>query len=323
MVGIADIDTSLAKEVAEEFKIPAYYPSIEELLRSVPVDMVDICTPTQTHLAIATAAAEKGKHILVEKPLATTLADALEIKRAISHNGVKLCICQNYRYFPAVMAAKSRVLGGYLGDIVTIHGFGLQSFPSSWTLGTWLYHEGGALYDFGPHVVDMVLWMKDFAPIDSVYASGGDFTKGNMDFVNYSVINIKFGDGTVAVIDISWVTGVKSKVIIDLYGTAGNIALDVRANVFWETHGMSTPFDDLRHFIRRIVTISKSVITGDYFAGSNLYYRPLIGGFLKSLNDAGDIPVPIEQGMMTMAVLEAAMLSLKNKRPIEMRELLR
>jgi predicted dehydrogenase len=322
IVGIADLDISLAKDVAQEFRIPAYYQNVDELLDGVSVDMIDICAPTPAHRVIATKAAERGKHILIEKPLATNLADALEIERAARRNGVKVCICQNYRYFPAVMAARSRVLHGYIGDLVTIHGFGLQPFPSSWTLGTWLYHEGGALYDFGPHVLDMVLWMKDFAPIDGVYASGGDFTKGNMDFVNYSVINIEFTDGTIGVIDISWVTGIRSKVTIDIYGTAGSMAIDVRANVFWETHGMSTPFDDLRHFIRRMVTVGKSVLTGSYFAGSNLHYKPLIGGFLESLNGNGAIPVPIEHGILSMAVLEAAMVSLKEKRRVRIEEVM-
>jgi len=321
VAGIADVNTRLAREVADEFKIPGYYSSIEEMMQNTAIDMVDICTPTHTHMAVVKAAANMGKHIIVEKPLAITLGDAREIEKAVNINNVKLCVCQNYRYYPAVMAARSRVLNGYLGDIVTVHGFGIQPFPSSWTLGTWLYHEGGALYDFGPHIVDMVLWMKDFAKIKKVYASGGDFTKGSMDFINYSVMNIEFDDGTIGVVDISWVTGVRSKVTVDIYGTAGNMAIDVRSNVFTEIHGMSTPFDDLRYFIKKMMTVGKAVITGDYFSWSNLYYKPLIGGFIKSLDCQGEIPVLIEQGMMTMAVLEAAKLSISEGKPIYLGDL--
>ena len=108
VVGITDIDQSLASKVAEEFGIPRYFSSCEELLRDNSIELVDICTPTQTHLEIVKRAAEVGKHILVEKPLATFLKDALEIEDIVRENGTRLCVVQNWRYFPAAIAARER-----------------------------------------------------------------------------------------------------------------------------------------------------------------------------------------------------------------------
>jgi len=323
VVGVADIDQSLAARVAEEFKIPRHFSSGKELLQDNSIELVDICTPTQTHLDIVKLAAERGKHSLVEKPLATSLKEALEIKQVIEKNDTKLCVVQNYRYSPAVIAAKKRISQGYLGKIVTIHGLGLLPFPTHWTLNSWLYHQGGALYDFGPHLVDMILWMKDFSPIRRVYASGGDFTQGNMDFVNYAVINIEFEDGSIATADISWVTGTMSKIALDIYGTGGNVFLDVRNNVFFETHGFPTPFDDIRYFLKKMLKVGMAVITGSYFSGANLYYKNLITEFVSSINGDGRIPVPVEQAVMTNATLEAAMRSIQQGSPANIRDLLR
>ena len=323
VVGIADIDQSLAAKVAQEFKIPRYFSTAEELLEDDSIALIDICTPTKTHLEMVRMAAEKGKHILVEKPLAISLKDALEIQRLVNDNGTKLCVAQNYRYFPSAIAARKRISQGYLGKIVTIHGWGLVPFPTHWTLNTWLYHQGGALYDFGPHLIDMILWMKDFAPVKKVYASGGDFSQGNMDFVNYAVINIEFENGSIATADISWVTGTMIKFALDTYGTGGNLFLDVRNDVFCETHGFPTPFDDIRYFVRKMLNVGRGVITGSYFSGANLYYESLITEFVSSINGDGKIPVPIEQALMNNVILEAAMRSIQENNPIHIRDLLK
>jgi len=323
VVGIADIDQSLAAKVAREFKIPRYFSVAEDLLQDESVELVDICTPPETHPAIVRLAAEKGKHILVEKPLATRLGDALEIQALVEENGIKLCVAQNYRYFPSVLAAKERISKGYLGKTVTIHGWGLAPFPTHWTLNTWLYHQGGALYDFGPHLIDMILWMRDFAPIDRVYASGGDFSQGNMDFVNYAVTNIEFEDGSIAVADISWITGVAFKFALDIYGTGGNLFLDVRNDIFYEVRGFPVPFDDIRLFFRKMWRVGTGVLTGRYFGGAHLYYYPLITDFMSSITGDGKIPVPAEQGMMTTAVLEATIKSINEDRPIYLGDLLK
>ncbi len=319
VAAIADRDQAMARSVAEEFRIPRYCASCEELLQDDAIAMVDICTPTPTHLDIVRTAAGKGRHVLLEKPLARSLSDAVEIRRTAEQSGIKLCVVQNWRFFRSVAAARERISGGYLGRLVTVHGLGLANFPTHWTLNTWLYHPGGALYDFGPHLVDMILWMKDFAPLRTVYASGGDLSQGNMDFVNYAVIDMEFADGSVATADISWVTAL-ARFTLDIHGTAGSLFLDVRSDVFSETRGITTPFDDAGFFFKKMWRLGTGMLTGDYFNLPNLAYRPLITGFVKSIRGEGEIPVPVEQAIMTNMVLHAAEESLRQKRPISMEE---
>ena len=322
VVGIADVNEPLVKRVAKEFQIPRYYTRCEELLQDGSIEIVDICTPTQTHLEMVEMTASRGKHVLVEKPLASSLKDALRIRKVVAENDTKLCVVQNWRYFPSVIATRERILNGYLGKIVSIHGLGLTSFPTQWTLSTWLYHHGGALYDFGPHVVDMILFMKDFCPIRKVYASGGDFSQGNMDFINYAVINMEFEDGTIATADISWVTAMKLVFTLDIHGTGGSLFLDVRNDVTSETRLFTTPVDDVRFFLTKIWKVGTGVLTGKYFEGANAGYKPLITGFMDSIKGDGKIPVPVEQAIMTNAVLEAAALSIHQNKPIYIDEIM-
>ena len=321
ITGIADLDLSMAEKVAAEFNIPRYVPDCETLLEDDSIELIDICTPTQTHLEVIRAAAERGKHILVEKPLSTTLEDALEIQKIIKANDIYLCVVHNWRYAPSVEKVKKRISGGYLGNIVTIHGLGLTSFPSSWTLNTWLYHQGGALYDFGPHVIDTVLYLKNFSPVKTIYAAGGDFSKGNMDFINYAVVTIEFEDGSVVTTDISWMTASVLKFTLDIHGTAGNIFLDIRNDSYSEVHGFQTPFDDIRYFFNKMWRIGTDILSGSYFSGANVYYKPMIHDFINAIRGHGEIPVTVDQAVMTNVVLEAARLSILENRPVAYSEL--
>jgi len=321
VVGIADLDLSLAENVAAEFGITRYVPDCKTLLEDDSIELVDICTPPQTHLEVIRTAVEQGKHILVEKPLSITLEDALKIQAMVKANNINLCVIHNWRYARSVRRVAERISGGYLGNIVTIHGLGLTSFPSSWTLNTWLYHQGGVLYDFGPHMIDMILYMKNFSAVKTVYACGGDFSQGNMDFINYVVLTIEFEDSSVVTTDISWMTASVLKFTLDIHGTAGNIYLDIRNDSFSEVHGFSTPFDDIRYFSRKMWRIGTGVLSGSYFNGANAYYKPIICDFMNAINGNGDIPVPVDQAVMTNAVLEAAKLSIIENRPVSFSEL--
>jgi predicted dehydrogenase len=323
VVGIADADRKTGERAAEEFGIPRFCSSVQELLEDDSIEIVDICTPTSSHIQIIEFAAKKRKHILVEKPLAITVADCLKIQRHVTEAGVKLCVVQNWRYFPSVTQVKERLVNGYLGKMVTMHGLAIATFPSNWTLGTWLYHKGGALYDFAPHLIDSMLYVKDFQPVKKIYASGGDFSRGSMDFINYAVLNIEFEDGSVATADTSWLTSTAPKFTIDIYGTAGNIFLDVRNNVFYETHGFPTPLDDIKYFLNKTTKTGWGVISGKYFKGINANLRPIIIDFMKAIQGCGEIPVPIKHAISIVAVLEAAVLSIERKDPVTVEEILK
>lgn len=321
VTGIADTDKSIATRMAKKFRIPQSYTRYQDLIKDDLIDLVDICTPPQVRLEIIKLAAEKGKHILVEKPLALSLKEALEIYRAVKEHGVKLNIVKNYRYFTSVPKVKERVSEGHLGKIVTMEGSALTPHPANLTRAMWPYHYGGVLYDFAPHLIDMMLWIND-SPVKKVCAFGGDFTGGNMGFLNYSQILLEFENKAIAVVDVSWLTAILGmRFTINIHGTGGHVLLDVRNDNFIEFHGMLTPIDELSNSFKKAIKLAKNVITGSYFKGAAPFYKPLIMDFIDSIKKNREPPVPVEQGVMINAILEAASESITQNKIVDIEEL--
>jgi predicted dehydrogenase len=132
----------------------------QEVLARRDIDVVDICTPGDSHAEIAVAAAEAGKAILCEKPLANDVADAERMARAVKKAGVVNMVCHNYRRCPAVALAKQLIDEGKLGVIHHYRGVYLQdwivdpSFPRVWRLEK-ARSGSGALGDILSHTMDL------------------------------------------------------------------------------------------------------------------------------------------------------------------------
>ena len=131
-----------------------------EVVARKDIDIVDICTPGDSHAPIAVAAAEAGKAILCEKPLANTVADAQRMADAAKRAGVVNMVCHNYRRVPAVALAKRIIEDGQLGDLYHYRGLYLQDwivdpkFPRVWRLQK-ARAGSGALGDILSHTMDL------------------------------------------------------------------------------------------------------------------------------------------------------------------------
>jgi predicted dehydrogenase len=319
VIAVADIDLKIAKQVAKEFKIPHYYKDYQLMLSREDIDTVVITAPTPMHARIAIDSAKAGKNIVVEKPLASSLAEAFEVKEAIMRNNVKLSIIQNFRYCPCLKISKFRLSQGYFGKIVSFHGVAHNNFPTSWTTGTWLYYEKGVLLDFAPHLVDAVLWLLD-TTATRVYSLGRDFT-GFSDFINHATMLVELENGASGSLEISWLAG-NITFFLDVEGTGGGLKIDFPYDYYEERYGAQTPIDDVRHFSKRMWKIIMGVLSGTLLDKTlKTYpeiYRDIIMGFKK-----GKVPVPIDDGIKSLAVLEAAYRSIKEGRSIYIPEMLK
>ncbi|MFH1759893.1 MAG: Gfo/Idh/MocA family oxidoreductase, partial [bacterium] len=285
-------------------------------------DVIHVCTSTPHHHNMIIESIEKGKHILVEKPLTQDLNEALDIYKAVKEKKVHLSVIQNYRCYPVVSRIRQRRLSGYLGKIVSINGIGHSRFPTGWTRNTWLYHSEAVLYDFTPHLVDIMLWINN-QPAKRVAAFGGDASQSGMKFMNSAHILVEFMDDSVVNIDTSWLTG-SSIFQLEIHGTGGHVSLDVKNDIGYEIHGTVTPFDDIRSFVNRIKQTAIRVINKDFFKGPMGYFQPFLKQYFDFLNNkSGKLPVSIEEGLMTNAVLAAAALSIKEKRIIDIEEIIK
>ena len=129
------------------------------------IDVVDVSSPGHLHAKMAIAVARAGKHVICEKPLANTLADAKKMLQAVERAGVKHMIMHNYRKIPAVCLAKKMIEDGRIGDIYHYHGAYLQdwimdpNFPLVWRLEK-KFAGSGALGDIGSHAIDFARFLN-------------------------------------------------------------------------------------------------------------------------------------------------------------------
>lgn len=135
-----------------------------DVIKRKDIDLVDVCTPGDSHAEIAIAAARAGKHVLCEKPLANSLKDAERMLAAVEKAGVSHMICHNYRRIPAVMLAKQLISEGALGEIRHYRGTYLQDWmsdpaaPFNWRLDR-TKAGSGALGDIASHSIDLARFL--------------------------------------------------------------------------------------------------------------------------------------------------------------------
>jgi UDP-N-acetyl-2-amino-2-deoxyglucuronate dehydrogenase len=165
LVAVADANPVAANAAGASFETPVFY-SIHQLLASVRVDVLAVCTPNGLHAQHTQAALAAGCHVLCEKPMAITVPDALAMAKAATKVGKQLFVVKQNRFNPPVQAVKQLLDEGRLGKVlsVQVNGFwnrGADYYAHSWK-GT-LALDGGTLYTQFSHFIDLLVWF--FGPL--------------------------------------------------------------------------------------------------------------------------------------------------------------
>ncbi|MBC6458329.1 Gfo/Idh/MocA family protein [Actinomadura sp. HBU206391] len=232
------------------------------LLRRDDVQVVDVCTPGDSHAEIAVAALEAGKHVLCEKPLANTVAEAEAMAAAAaqaSERGVRSMVAFNYRRVPAVALAQRLVAEGRLGEIRHVRAQYLQDwitdpeFPLVWRLQR-DKAGSGALGDIGAHIIDVAQFVtgdrlvgvsaltetfvkeRPLAEESAGLAAGGSATaRGEVSVDDAALFIGRLGGGGLASFEATrFATGRKNALRLEVNGSAGSLAFDFEAmNELW------------------------------------------------------------------------------------------
>jgi len=204
IVAVCDAEASKAEFVAKKYEIPRFYTELDEMLK-VEEDIigVDVCTSTFSHRDVAIAALEAKKHVLVEKPLARTQKEALEILNAAKKNQRKVMVGMNNRFRPDSMILKSMIQGGELGKIYYVKTGWLRKLK---TASPWLTRKeksgGGVVLDLGIVMFDLGFWLMGYPEVKEVIASNYSHnTKGVEDS---SVVFVRMKNGSTLTIESSW-----------------------------------------------------------------------------------------------------------------------
>ncbi len=234
-------DEARASKVASRFGWGEYSPSWEDVVARKDVDLVDICTPGDTHLPIAMAAARERKFIFCEKPLANTLADAEEMLAAVRANSCLHMICHNYRRAPAVAFTRELIATGRIGKIYHYRGTYLQDwlvdpdFPRVWRLEK-AKAGSGALGDLLSHSIDLARYLVgDITEVSGLLKTfiaerpSPDGSKTNPVEVDDAALSlVRFNNGAVGSIEASrFATGRKNQNRFEINGSRGSIVFNL------------------------------------------------------------------------------------------------
>ena len=222
MVAFCDIILEKAEEAAKKFGTPdaKVYTDYKELLKDKEIDVVHVLTPNKSHSFISIDAMEAGKHVMCEKPMAKTAAEAKAMVETAEKTGKKLTIGYQNRYREDSTYLKRACERGDLGEIYVAkaHAIRRRAVP---TWGVFLNEEeqgGGPLIDIGTHALDLTLWMMNNYDVKSVtgnvYKKLGDQTEtanawGDWDPKEYTVEDSAFAfitmkDGATIFLEASW-----------------------------------------------------------------------------------------------------------------------
>ena len=161
VIGVAGSSEASAKRKADALGVPHAFASYEALIEDPRIQVVHNTTPNHLHVPVILAALARGKHVISDKPLATTAADARKLLDAARAAGVVHAVTFNYRGNPLVQHAREMIAGGELGDVHFVHGAYLQDWLLEETDFSWRLEpeKGGAssaVGDIGSHWCDLV-----------------------------------------------------------------------------------------------------------------------------------------------------------------------
>jgi predicted dehydrogenase len=223
---VYDINEKAAKRAARIYKLQ-YYTNINEFLKS-DIDAVIIMVPHFLHEDMVIAVAEAGKHILCEKPMATTLEGCDLMINATIKAGVKFMIAENHRFLPAHKYVMEAIQSGLVGDVFLVRSYeGVNEIPGLMKEGFWKGHPikagGGALMDMGAHKFATMNWILN----DNVESSNAWLTKQCTNLPekaeDNAMVHLQYKKGTIAETIVSFSVISPPTNSLEVYGTKGSI----------------------------------------------------------------------------------------------------
>ena len=307
LAGIAEANPVLVARYRERYHLPAeiFYPDLESMLAATKVTAVAVCSSTFDHVAIIRVCAARGVHVMVEKPLATTLAQAREIEAIARESGIHVVVNYETTWHPAMQALPEASRGiGELRKIVVHDGHqGPREIGASPEFLAWLtdpkLNGGGALMDFGCYGADLITWlMQGQRPlaVTAVTQHIKPAVYPNVDDEATIILTYPHAQGIIQA-SWNWPYGRKD---LELYGTNGSVLapqrdlLRIRVGKAPEREQLLPPLVGVQ-------------------ANSLAYFAAVIRGEIQPAGLSG-----LETNLVVMEILDAARESARTGKTIEL-----
>lgn len=314
------------------------------------IDVVDVSVPTDLHAEIAIAAAEAGKHVFCEKPIALSSAEARRMLDAAERAGVVHYLNHNYRRTPAVMLAKQLIDEGFVGRIFHWRGAYLQdwiadpSFPLTWHLQA--EHAGaGPHFDLGSHNVDLARFLVgEISGVNAMTArfveerplpgagaatfsagTGGSGDTGPVTVEDAAFVVAEFASGALGTIETSrFALGRKNQHTFEIYGSDGSIVFDLERMNELQVYSRHDP-EHVRGF--RTVLATEGVHPyveawwpPGHMIGYEHAFHHAVVDFVRAVVDGSPIAPTFADGLRATLVLEAALEAARSGRRVEVEQ---
>jgi predicted dehydrogenase len=343
ILGVATTRPETAEKAAREIGCEVWTTDYRELLARDDVDLVDCTVPNHRHEEVVIAAAEAGKHIYCEKPLAMNVAEGQRMVEAVEKAGVKTQMTFNFRFFPAITRAKQLVEDGFLGRVFSFRGrYYRASYisydkPLSWRLRKEIAGSG-ALFDIGSHVLDLIYYLLgDFGSVQATLdtlikerpIAPGATEKGPVDVDDIALMHVRMAapHNTLGLVEISRMgTGTTNDLQIEIFGDQGALRFSSADPSWLEVYDVrdgGQPLGGMRGF-RKLETVQRhegqkspdwSMPPGFVRTHAECQYQ-----FLKAISD--DLPPSptLADGLRVQEAMEAAIRSSEEGRWVAVEE---
>jgi predicted dehydrogenase len=315
LVAVCDSNEVRLNEWAAKWNVQRRYTDYSQMLAEAELDVVSVCLPNALHPSASIAALNAGIHVVCEKPMSSSVAEAQEMIDAARRNNRYLMIAYNYRYRPDTQWMRRVIQSGKLGTIYHINVSWRREtgIPGWGWFGSKQMSGGGALIDLGVHVLDLALWSMGFPKARTVSGDTraffgpkamktwgrvpGQGIDGGFDVEDGGIGFIRFDNGANMVLNITWAEHVQPQedaIRVEIQGTEGTIILHIR----------NYKNDDTLRFYTEIEGEPVTIIPGIRF-GSPQGHEGLIRDIMDSLRREATPSTDGIQGLASVAILEA------------------
>ena len=327
LVAVWSRTTATAEKFACEYKVKAY-DDITAMIRENSVDLVIICNPHPYHKDVTLEAARAGANILVEKPLASTLADCDAMITVCREAGVRLGVVSQRRWYSPVQRMHQAIVDGKIGRpaLGTVNMLGWRDKPyydaDPWR-GTWDMEGGGVLVNQAPHQLDILLWMM--GEVDEVYGIWRNLNHPYIEVEDTALAIVKFKNGAIAniIVSNSQKPGIFGKV--QVHGTNGaSVGVQTDGGAMFVA-GMTTvlepPVNDLwtipgeEHQLERWIQEDSDLF--EQIDPTIYYMERQIEEFLQALDENRDPLINGETGRKTVELFTAIYRSTRDNAPVK------
>ncbi len=224
---VCDILEERAAEYKDKYGAEAHFTDYRKMLEYSGLDVVNICTPSGMHAEMGIAAAQAGKHVIVEKPMALSLKDADDLIGACDESGVKLAVCFQNRFNPPVQKLRRALEEGRFGKLThasaIVRWFRPQDYYDQAPWRGTRAMDGGCLMNQSIHNIDLLQWMM--GPVESIFG----YTATNLRKIeceDVGVAVLKFKNGALGVIEASTTIYPENlEETLNIFGEKGTVVL--------------------------------------------------------------------------------------------------